>query len=224
MGNKFIFADSKEGFDNHINDSIPGYDVLLRQTTILANHWLNDDSRKVIDIGGSTGKLLNEVQKLSEIEIQDKFINIDPTEFKDRVDNKYVSFKNTGAYEYVSKLDETDEIQIAFSLFTLQFLSPNCRRDVIQAVTNKLSDRGAFFISEKFYLEDSEYQELYSVVLREMKRNNFSDSSILDKDYKLLKHLKLKKETEFLEEMNSYGYKCNKYWQSLHFNAFICTK
>ena len=222
MENKFEFSESKEGFDNHINNSIPGYDVLLNQTTILANHWLNDDELKVIDIGGSTGKLLNNIQQMSGIEIMNKFINIDPTVFKYQVENKYISFINVDANNYLENTN--DKLQIAFSLFTLQFLNNENRQKIISEVSNKLDSNGAFFIAEKFYIEDSEYQELYSVTLREIKRNKFSDPDILNKDYKLLKHLKLKKEKDFYDEMSSYGFTCIKYWQSLHFNAFICTK
>lgn len=220
--NNFEFSESIEGFDVHINNSIPGYDNLLKQTILLSNHWLNDDNLKVIDIGGSTGKLLNAIQKTSKITVSNKFINVDPTIFHNQISNDLITFINTDAQQYISKL--SDKVQIFLSLFTLQFLSDEKRIEILNLVSQKIAQTGAFFVAEKFYIDDSEYQELYSVVLREMKRNFFSDSAILDKDYKLLKHLKLKKENEFLEEMHDYGFKCKKYWQSLHFNAFICTK
>lgn len=222
MNNIFEFSNTRGGFDSHISNSIPGYDNLLNQTIILANHWLNDDALKVLDIGGSTGKLLNAIQQTSGINTPDKFINIDPTVFNDQIDNNLITFINQDANEYLTTLNE--KIQIAFSLFTLQFTSSDIRQSIINCLSNIISNDGAFFIAEKFYMDDSEYQELYSVVLRQLKRDTFSDPDILDKDYKLLKHLKLKKECEFITQMNDLGFKCAKYWQSLHFNAFICTR
>lgn len=222
MENKFEFSESKEGFDIHIIKSIPGYDVLVEQTTILANHWLNEDALPVIDIGGSTGKLLNLIQKKNDIKVKNKFFNIDPTTFEDKISNQYITFINDDAQNYLKTVKSP--VQLFFSIFTLQFLSSSNRALILSQISEKLSADGAFIIAEKFYMQDSEYQELYSVVLRDIKRDHFSDSSILDKDKKLLKHLKLKKECEFQQEMSDCGFKTTKYWQSLHFNAFICVR
>lgn len=221
MINKFEFNESKGGFDSHIKNSIPAYDVLVQETTILANHWLNDDSLPVIDIGGSTGKLMDLIQQKSQINTPNKFFSIDPTVFE-WVANESIIHVNEEAQKYIQTI--TQPIQIAFSLFTLQFLTNDIRYQILSEISDRLSSNGAFFVAEKFYMEDSEYQELYSVVLREMKRTSFKDADILDKDYKLLKHLKLRKEIEFIKEMREHGFRCMKYWQSLHFNAYICTK
>lgn len=222
MNNVFEFSDSEEGFDTHILNSIPGYSTLLEQTVVLTNHWLNDDNLPVIDIGGSTGKLLDVIQKRNEINVHNKFINVDPTKFDKQINNPLITFVTNDAQDYLKTVDVP--VQIFISMFTLQFLKKEDRKTVFQQVADKISEDGAFFIAEKFYMETSEYQELYSVVLRDIKREHFSDQSILDKDKKLLKHLKLKTEKEFLAELDMFGFKATKYWQSLHFNAFICEK
>lgn len=219
--NTFEFSKSKEGFDNHIKNSIPGYDALFDQTSILCNHWLNDGDDKVIDIGGATGKLLNSIQRKSNIQTQNKFINVDPTVFSSYPNNELITHVHIGAEEYIKTLEEP--VELFLSLFTLQFLSKQDRKSLLELVSKKLTPSGAFFVAEKFYAEDSEYQELYSVTLRTLKQSNFDSEDILEKDYKLLKHLKMYKESEFLEDMCGYRFKCVKYWQSLHFNAYICT-
>ena len=101
MENKFEFSESEEGFDNHIINSIPGYGTLLEQTVILANHWLNEDSLSVIDIGGSTGKLLNAIQKKNNICVMNKFFNVDPTLFEEQIKNPYINFINDDAQDYL---------------------------------------------------------------------------------------------------------------------------
>jgi hypothetical protein len=222
MKNKFEFSEAKEGFDNHIYQSIPGYDSLFNLTVNLSHHWLNEDSLPVIDIGGSTGKLLNKVQLDTDIKIKNKFFNIDPTIFESSIDNNLVTFIHENAQDYLKTI--RNKAQIFYSIFTLQFLGSYERQLLLSLMVDKLDDDGAIFIAEKFYMDTPEYQELYSVILKQMKREHFSDTDILDKDNKLLKHLKLKTENEFITEMNNAGLKCTKYWQSLHFNSYICTK
>lgn len=221
MENKFIFSEVEEGFDTHIINSIPGYDVFLQETNILSKHWINDDSLPIIDIGGSTGKLLDYIQKSTKIETKHKFFNVDPTVFSSRIDNDLITFVHDSAQNY---LKNVDNVQLFFSIFTLQFLNDTNRSTIISQISNKMDVNGAFFVAEKFFMEDSEYQELFSVALRHLKRSYFSSNDILDKDVALLKHLKLKKESQFIEEMNDNGMKATKYWQSLHFNGFICER
>lgn len=222
MENKFIFAESEGGFDNHILNSIPGYDAFLKETVTISHHWINDDSLPVIDIGGSTGKLLDAVQRSTDVCVKNKFFNVEPTEFDTKVKNDYIVHINDVGQHYIETIH--DPVQLFFSIFTLQFLGSANRTKILKDVSSKLGDDGAFIVAEKFFIEDSEYQELFSVVLRQLKRSHFSSDEILEKDVALLKHLKLKTEKSFIEEMNDHNFKVVKYWQSLHFNAFICTK
>ena len=53
---KFTFAQSKEGFDKHINNSIRGYSDLWHDVVQIGKYFIEDDTN-VVDIGCSTGKL-----------------------------------------------------------------------------------------------------------------------------------------------------------------------
>ena len=219
--NNFEFSTSAGGFDSHILNSIPGYSTLLDEIVLLSHHWINEEFFPVIDIGGSTGKLLDAIQKSTGITTADKFFNVDPTPFDTKVDNDLINHIKMPAQDYLSSVKLP--VELFLSIFTLQFLNSGDRHKIMQHVSDTMSKDGAFIIAEKFYIEDSEYQELFSVILRALKRKSFADQDILDKDVKLLKHLKLKKEEEFLQEMDSYGLKPTKFFQSLHFCGFICT-
>jgi hypothetical protein len=221
MENKFIFSESTSGFDLHITNSIPGYNTLIELTSMLSSHRINEDNKPVIDIGGSTGKLLNLVQQTCDINIHNKLFNVDPTTFNDKVNNNLITFIEDEAQYY---LNSVKDVQVFFSIFTLQFLSGQKRKQVLQLMYDKLDSNGVVFIAEKFFIESSEFQELFSVVLRNLKLKHFEPLEILEKDFLLLKHLKLKTETEFLYELSSVGFKVKKYWQSLHFNGYICEK
>jgi len=219
--NNFEFSTSTGGFDAHILNSIPGYGTLLDEIVLLSHHWINEGFFPVIDIGGSTGKLLDAIQKSTGITTADKFFSVDPTTFDTKVNNDLITHIKMPAQDYLNSVKLP--VELFFSIFTLQFLDSDARDKILQHVSDNMSKDGAFIIAEKFYMEDSEYQEVFSVILRDLKRKSFSDQDILDKDVKLLKHLKLKTEKEFLQEMHSYRLKPTKFFQSLHFNGYICT-
>ena len=53
---KFTFAQSKEGFDKHIDNSIRGYSDLWHDVVQIGKYFIEDETN-VVDIGCSTGKL-----------------------------------------------------------------------------------------------------------------------------------------------------------------------
>ena len=69
---KFTFAQSKEGFDKHIDKSIRGYGDLWHDVVQIGKYFIEDDTN-VVDIGCSTGKLqksmIEAYQNLSLIHI-----------------------------------------------------------------------------------------------------------------------------------------------------------
>jgi hypothetical protein len=221
LENKFKYAELPD-FDKHISNSIPGYDTLVDLTVSLSNHYINESNRYVVDIGSSTGKLLDKVQRDTNISLPNKFFNVDPADFNSTIINRIVNnVKGTGQYFYENHQEETE---LCYSLFTLQFCNSSERKELLTAIVNNLHQDGAFFIAEKVYQQQAETQELYSCALRKTKLNSFSGEEIVNKDYELLRSLKLKTEQDLLKELRSYNLTVVKYWQSLHFNAYICTK
>ena len=57
MTQKFTFAQREEGFDNHISQSIRGYNDLIGDVINLSQYFVENDTY-VYDIGCSTGKML----------------------------------------------------------------------------------------------------------------------------------------------------------------------
>ena len=59
---KFSFATSPEGFDNHISNSIRGYDVLNENIVSISKYFVEPQTN-VFDLGCSTGNLINMIQE-----------------------------------------------------------------------------------------------------------------------------------------------------------------
>ena len=57
---KFTFANSLEGFDSHISNSIRGYDFLWDDILKLSEYFV-EDKTNVVDIGCSTGKFIKKM-------------------------------------------------------------------------------------------------------------------------------------------------------------------
>ena len=54
---KFTFAQSPEGFDNHIENSVRGYTNLWHDILAMSKYFAEDDTY-IVDLGCSSGKLL----------------------------------------------------------------------------------------------------------------------------------------------------------------------
>ena len=57
MTGKFTFATREEGFDNHIDTSIRGYNDLWQDVVDISQYFV-ENGTSVVDIGCSTGKML----------------------------------------------------------------------------------------------------------------------------------------------------------------------
>ena len=55
---KFTFAQSKEGFDKHIENSVRGYTNLWNDIVGMSKYFVEDDTW-VVDVGCSSGKFFN---------------------------------------------------------------------------------------------------------------------------------------------------------------------
>ncbi len=79
---KFTFAQSPEGFDNHIENSVRGYTNLWHDILAMSKYFAEDDTY-IVDLGCSSGKLLKNMidynkdhipnAKYIGIEIEDDF-------------------------------------------------------------------------------------------------------------------------------------------------------
>ena len=70
---KFTFADRLEGFDEHIRNSIRGYDDLLSDIVNIGSYFIQDN-HAVVDIGCSSGKLLKILIDQSEFSLFSSFV------------------------------------------------------------------------------------------------------------------------------------------------------
>jgi tRNA (cmo5U34)-methyltransferase len=222
---KFTFATSKEGFDNHIDKSVRGYSHLWGDILSLSKYFV-EDYTQVVDLGCSTGKLLKAMIEQNQehiphaqytgIEIEDDFYgdyNMDEEKYQQlsyyRGDVRDFNFQNCS---------------LVTSIFTLQFMSPKDRQEIINRVYSGLNTGGAFIFSEKTFSCNPRIQDMMTFTFYDYKRQNFSDKEILDKEVQLRHMMKPNTKTELYNMFTNAGFEVHNFWQNFNFIGAIALK
>ena len=222
---KFTFATDKEGFDNHMDTSVRGYSHLWGDILSLSKYFV-EDYTQVVDIGCSTGKLLKGMIEQNQahipnaqytgIEIEDDFYgdyNFDEEKYQQ------LSYYKGDVRDY-----SFNNCSLITSIFTLQFMSPKDRQEVLNKVYNGLNTGGAFIFSEKTFSCNPKIQDMMTFTFYDYKRKYFSDKEILDKEVQLRHMMKLNTKTEIYDMLNKAGFEVHNFWQNFNFIGAIALK
>lgn len=206
---KFDF-NTIENFDEHINKSIPNYNVLWNSIRSMSEYFFVD-GENVFDLGCSTGKLLKSLDTkcckigydIADLLPQEEgFCNVDLNEFF-TIDNACV----------------------VYSIFTMQFLKPSNRFHYLRTIYDGLNKGGALFICEKIYHDDGKIQEIFSFSHYDYKLNYFSSNEIISKERDLRYIMKPSTENELFTLLREVGFnKVNTFWQMFNFKGIIAIK
>jgi tRNA (cmo5U34)-methyltransferase len=212
--NKFEF-DSVDDFDKHIDLSIPNYKFLLEHIKYMIDA-LSEDYTNILDLGCSTGNLLKSIDKREDC----NYFGYDISEImpKESFDNN-LFFENKN----ISKEELIENCSIISSIFTLQFLPSNKRKNVIKKVYDSLNDGGHFIVCEKVHSPDPLLENITNSIYYRFKSKNFSANEILEKQQKLANSMKLKTTNEIFDELSDFKYK-EIFWKSYGFVGFIARK
>ena len=174
-------------FDTHVRKSIPFYDYGHDMIVKVSHFFLSKDSI-VTDIGCSTGTLikkLHNVQKNKKIGL--KYFCIEKE--KSMIIKARKKLKNIKNIKFINKKIENYKIpksDLIISYYTLQFIKPNKRQEILKRIYNSLNWGGAFIIFEKTRSEDARFQDLTTQLYNEFKlENGFSGNEIIEKSRSL---------------------------------------
>jgi tRNA (cmo5U34)-methyltransferase len=223
----FEFSHREEGFDNHIEKSIRGYNDLLDDVVSLGRYFIEPNTN-VIDIGCSTGKLSHSMMNQNSFAQNVTYIGVElsesfevellkrPSEFN----NSYFKYEICDIADY--KIENSSFIT---SIFTLQFIPRKHRADIIKNIYNSLNVGGGFCFSEKILCESSRIQDMLTFSFYDYKKKNFSIEDILNKEVTLRNMLKPNTIDELLYDVKSAGFSTvEPFWQNFMFVGFIAIK
>lgn len=211
MMRMFKFEDVKD-FEKHISLSIPNYDGLVEVVKAITLEYL-DDQGTMLDIGCSSGSLLNEICKYSNAEL----IGCD------LVDMNYE--KNFKFYQSPAEqcLIANDDLSVITSIFTLQFMGQTEREATLRLIAAHVENGAVAIIAEKIHLNDS---RLDSAIFRQHMRTklqHFTAAEILEKDLQLAGSMFPRVSAEIESELDALG-DYEQIWQSYNFKCWVVTK
>lgn len=207
----FDFSEIKD-FDRHIEMSIPNYIGLIDVVSSIALEYL-DYSSKIIDIGCSSGRLLNLISNSTKAEL----IGCDLVDMKY---NKNYKFKKESA---ISVLADAANVSVITSIFTLQFMSKLDRAETLREVKRHIDGGAIAIIAEKVHLNSTRLDtSIYRSHMRK-KLENFTADEILKKDNSLVGVMFPRSSIDIENELSMLG-DYDQIWQSYNFKCWCIYK
>jgi tRNA (cmo5U34)-methyltransferase len=175
------FENISEDFDSHIRKSIPLYDSGHTLICHYSDFFLKADS-VVYDIGCSTGSMLAKLAQRHPNKRDLRLVGIDSVAdmvglASQRATDSRLSFIHANALDV-----DLQPADMVISNYTIQFLPPRVRQDMIDRIYRALNWGGAFFMFEKVRAPDGRFQDYANQVYVEFKLDNgFSEAEIVHK-------------------------------------------
>ena len=219
------FSDAVDKFDTHIRKSVPLYDLGHEHVANLAAFFMRDGAR-VYEIGCSTGELSSKVLAHNP-DKKIEYIAIDAVEeMVKKAQKKLESDSRAKILLADAVKHEYKPCSLVLSYYTIQFIEPCVRQELINKIYDSLEWGGAAIIYEKVRGPDARFQDLLTQLYTDYKlKQGFTESEIVHKTRSLKGvlepfstegNLGLLKRAGFVDIMTIQKYLC--------FEGYLCIK
>ena len=174
-------GDVADVFDDHITSSVPGY-ALLHELVVRATDTFLHEESIVIDIGCSTGTLINKIDQRHSGLKNLRLIGVDTEEpmirkSKSRVEGNRPEFIHSDFVDC-----DFEGVSFISSVFTGQFVRPANRQIFLDRIYKSLEWGGAFCFAEKMRGSDARFQDILTSIYWDWKLDQgFSESELISK-------------------------------------------
>lgn len=179
---KFEFDEAVASvFDDMLSRSVPFYDE-VRKLIISLIVAGQEEGKKVLDLGSSTAKFLLDLD--SKLDVRMHLKGIDNSQaMLDRARQKCQAFGANIELELADMLEYPfggEDVIVAN--YTMQFIRPMQRPDLVQKIYEGLHDEGMFIFSEKVVFEDKKLdKQLIDIYYDYKKEQGYSEYEIAQK-------------------------------------------
>ena len=171
-------------FADMIRRSVPGYEAILSLLSVIGSRYIKDHS-KVYDIGCSLGAglaaltaqvNLKSVQYIA-VDTSSQMLEKARTNLLDFVPKEQLLLLNQRVQDLCIK-----DASLVLMNFTLQFVEPDDRMDVMGKIYQGLNPGGVLVLSEKWHHDSSNVDQLLTELHHQFKAlNGYSDLEISQK-------------------------------------------
>jgi len=182
ISKKFEFDEAVASvFDDMLSRSVPFYDE-VRKLIIALILSEQEAGKKVLDLGSSTAKFLLSLHSKMEVELQLKGLD-NSQAMLDRAEQKCAAFGADIDLELADMLNyEYKNEDVIVANYTLQFIRPMQRIELIKKLYRGLNGKGVFIFSEKVVFKDKKLdKELIDVYYDYKKEQGYSEYEIAQK-------------------------------------------
>jgi tRNA (cmo5U34)-methyltransferase len=154
-------------FEDHVEKSVPLYKEGHELITKLSDYFVKDDSI-CYELGSSTGKLSYKLAKHHEFR-DAKFIGVEIEEDMVKKANELYKNSNLSFVCEDMNLMNLEKSDLIVSYYTIQFIHPKLRQQLIDKIYDALNWGGAFIMYEKVRANDARFQDIISNLYMEYK-------------------------------------------------------
>lgn len=212
-------------FDDMLSRSVPFYKESQNITEFFVNKYLKEDGL-VYDLGCSTATLLININR--KIEVKAKLVGLDnSTAMLERARKKCEAFDADVELEFADILNyEYKKADVFISNYTLQFIRPLVRDQLVKKIADATKEGGVFIFSEKVISHHSKLnKELIECYYDFKKSQGYSEYEIMQKREALENVLIPYSEDENIKMALNSGFShCEVVFRWANFATFIAIK
>ena len=168
-------------FDDMLSRSVPFYDEVRKLIIdlILAEQ---EEGKKILDLGFSTAKFLLDLYSKMDARMELKGLDNSPA-MLERAEQKCQAFGADIALELADMLTyDFKQEDIIVANYTLQFIRPMQRMELVRKIYNGLKEDGVFIFSEKVVFEDKKLdKQMIDIYYAYKKEQGYSEYEIAQK-------------------------------------------
>ena len=156
-----------DNFEKHVRKSVPLYEEGHELVMKLSDYFVKNDSI-CYELGSSTGRLSYKLAKQHEFR-DAKFIGVEIEE--DMVAKANELYKNPNLSFICDDMNTMvfEQSDLIVSYYTIQFIHPKLRQQLIDKIYDSLNWGGAFIMYEKVRANDARFQDIISNLYMEYK-------------------------------------------------------
>jgi len=213
-------------FPDMIQRSVPGYSTIIAMTGILAARYAQDNSN-IYDLGCSLGASLFSIANHLGNTKNTSLIGIDNSPAMiDRCQSLQHKYPNIKLFCQDIEDTQIENASVVVMNFSLQFIAPEKRSDILVSIANHMLPGGILILSEKIRFEDDHLDQLNIDLHHAFKKaNGYSDMEISQKRNALEKVLIPETIKNHQERIKRAGFKrCDVWFQCFNFASLVAIK
>jgi len=216
-------------FPDMIKRSVPGYEKMIATIAMITERTAQDNSN-LYDLGCSLGAATLSMRGALKNKTGCQIIAVDNSEAMVKRCTETIQAYRSDTPVTVLQDDicniNIENASVVVLNFTLQFLTPDKRLELLTNIYNGLLPGGILVLSEKFVFEDELSHQLLIDLHLDFKRNNgYSELEISQKRSSLENVLIADTVDEHYQRLQAAGFKHNNLWyQCFNFGSIISIK